>query len=177
MKKVFLAAFVVVMVVFSAAAQKKSHGFTAGYQTLKFKSSEDDVSISVEGSGYALGIFTDIPIAEKFSVQPELQYASTSEDGESINQIIVPVMFKYWPSERVNIQAGPQIDFGLSDWPSNFKDVGLGFALGLGVDVSDYVFLAVRYSLGLFDRGDDAIDLSGVDLKTNQFHIGMGYRF
>lgn len=177
MKKVCLAAFVAVMAVFSTAAQKRSHGFVAGYQTLKLKLSEGGASASVEGSGFSFGFFTDIPIAEKFSIQPEIQYASTSEEGESINQIIVPVMFKYWPSERVNVQAGPQIDFGLSDWPSDLKDVGLGFALGLGVDVSDHVFLAVRYSLGLFDRLDDAIDLSGVDLKTNQFHIGMGYRF
>lgn len=141
---------------------------------LTIRASFDGVSASESASGFYLGLFAEFDVSEKFKIQPELLYAATSKDGETGNEIVVPVMGKYYVSEKFNIQAGPQFDY-IVDESEGVNKLGLGLGLGLGLDISDKVFASTRYSLGLTNRLQDAP--SGLTTRFNTFQVGLGYRF
>jgi opacity protein-like surface antigen len=83
-------------------------------------------------------------------------------------------MAKYYVSEKFNIQAGPQFDF-IADDSDGANKFGVGLGFGVGYDISEKIFAATRYSLGLSNRIQDAP--SGISSKFNTFQIGVGYRF
>lgn len=135
----------------------------------------------VNGAGFYVGLLADIEATEKLHVQPEALYASI--DGESV--IIVPIMAKYYVSEKLNIQAGPQVDFVL-DVPSIVKEVvntaGFSLAFGAGYDISDQFAVQAKYSVGLSNRIDGdltsiASEIADADLKIDTFQIGVVYMF
>ena len=177
MKKVLFIAVVALLGLGKASAQETSYGVTAGYQSTSFNVSFEDESASTSFSGYFLGFFAEFSLSEKVSLQPELHYSSVSmseEDEGSIDEIIIPIMAKYYVSEKFNIQAGPQFDFVTGD-SQGMKALGFGLAFGVGLDFSENFFVTTRYSLGLSNRlEDDSSDFTG---KFNTFQIGLGYRF
>jgi hypothetical protein len=66
------------------------------------------------------GGFVNVPISDKFSIQPELLYSAQGENGKSIDvtlqndYINLPVMDKFYVSNNFTIEAGPQIGLLLS---------------------------------------------------------------
>lgn len=174
MKKVFFITFLSLLAFTNLNAQKTSFGASSGFHMLTAKASYQGVTASESASGFYLGLFAEVEVSEKFKIQPELLYASTFKDGESGNEIIIPVMGKYYVSEKFNIQAGPQFDYIIDESDGVYK-VGLGLGLGLGLNISEKVFAVTRYSLGLTNRLQDAP--SGLTTKFNTFQIGLGYRF
>jgi len=102
-------------------AQEVKLGAKAGVNFAKLQG--DDVEDADGRTGFHLGAIVEIPISEKFSVQPEVLYSqqglqSESEDGgvevESklkLDYITVPVLGKYYVSDGFSIEAGPQFGF------------------------------------------------------------------
>ncbi|MDG1509836.1 MAG: outer membrane beta-barrel protein [Flavobacteriaceae bacterium] len=162
---------------FTVNAQESKFGITAGYQSSSFEISGDGVDISTDASGYFLGFFAQFSVSESLSIQPELQYSSVSDDGESIGDIIIPVMLKFHLSDKFNFMAGPQFDYITEDDTEGVKEFGMGLGLGLGYDISDNISLGARYSFG-FDRLDDeGEDVGDASFKINIFQIGLNYSF
>jgi opacity protein-like surface antigen len=174
MKKVFLIISVVFFGLGNANAQEAKYGVTGGFHSLSIRVSEGNVSASTSASGYYIGLFIDFNVSEKLNIQPEFLFASAYQDGESVNEIIIPVMAKYLVSEKLNLQVGPQFDL-IAEESEGLNKFGLGLGFGLGYDFSDKLFVASRYSLGLTNRIQDAP--SGISSKFNTFQIGLGYRF
>ena len=139
---------------FSANAQDSKFGATAGYQSLNVKISGGGEELSSDASGFFLGFFAQFSVTETFSIQPELQYSSITDEGESSGLIIIPLMMKFHVTENFNLMAGPQFDYITEQDTEGINKLGLGLGLGLGVDISDNVSLGARYSFG-FDRLDD----------------------
>ena len=53
----------------------------------------------------------NLSVSETFSIQPELQYSSITDEGESTGLIIIPLMMKFHVTENFNLMAGPQFDY------------------------------------------------------------------
>ena len=104
-----------------------------------------------------------------FHILPELQYANSAD-----NTLVIPIMAKYYVSEKFNLQAGPQLDLFLSA-PAGFNSLGFGLGFGGGYDFSEKIYVTTRYSLGLSNRVENAP--AGASIKFDTFQIGVGYRF
>jgi opacity protein-like surface antigen len=174
MKKVLFIAVIAMLGLGKVSAQEITYGATVGFHNLGVNVKGFGESDSDSASGYYVGFFAEFKILEKFSVQPEIHFASVIEDSESTNELIIPIMAKYYVSEKFNIQAGPQLDFLLED-TEGINKFGLGLALGAGYDVTEKIFVATRYSFGVSNRISDAP--SGISSKFNTFQIGVGYKF
>ena len=163
---------------FSANAQDSKFGATAGYQSLNVKLSGGGEELSSDASGFFLGFFAQFSVTETFSIQPELQYSSITDEGESSGLIIIPLMMKFHVTENFNLLAGPQFDYITEqELDDAVNKLGLGLGLGLGVDISDHIAVGTRYSFG-FDRLNDMEeDIANASIKLNILQVGLSYRF
>ena len=113
--------------------------------------------------GLMAGIFTSYKLSERFAIQSEALYSvqgakSKNSSGKiKLNYInIVPVLVKFYPIDKLNLQAGPQIGYLLSGKGSGFrkkdyKKLDFGIVLGLGYSISDNLEAGIRYHYGLAD--------------------------
>ena len=176
MKKLLLI-IALVSFCFNVNAQDSKFGATAGYQSTTGKVSGGGEDFTSDSSGFFLGVFAEFSVTETFSIQPELQYSSVSDEGESICEIIIPLMLKFHVTENFNLMAGPQFDYLTEEDVEGIKKLGMGLGLGLGIDISDNVSLGARYSFG-FDRLDDmGEDVGDATIKLNILQIGLNYSF
>jgi len=176
MKKLF---FTIALVSFCLMvnAQESKFGITAGYQSTSINISGGGLDLSADASGFFLGFISQFSVSENLSIQPELHFSSVSDDGESVGDLIIPVMLKFYVLEKFNLMAGPQFDYLIEDDTEGIKKFGMGLGLGLGYDISENISIGARYSLG-FDRIDDeGIDLDGASIKINVLQLGLSYSF
>tara|TARA_R110001592_G_scaffold5081_8_gene28236 strand:- start:86 stop:610 length:525 start_codon:yes stop_codon:yes gene_type:complete len=174
MKKVL---FILVMALIGFGnlnAQDAKFGVVSGYHNLSQKLSAEGASVSVNAGGFYVGLSGEFKFSETLNLQTELQYASASLDGESMNLIVLPIMAKYYVSEEFSLQAGPQLDFIVSD-SEDANVFGLGLGIGAGYDISEKFYISTRYAFGLTNRIKDAP--SDFSIKFNIFQAGLGYRF
>lgn len=174
MKKIL---FIAVLATFSfTATAQTSFGVTAGYSNVSYGDSDLD-----NGSGFNIGAFVDLTISEKFSVQPELVYTSStsgSEGDPTYNLFNVNAMAKYHASEKFSVMAGPQFGFASGDIPDtlddaygdDFSSLNLGLAAGVAYDFTQNIFAQARYSFQLNEHVDD---LGAVNVLS----VGVGYKF
>ena len=134
-------------------------------------------NIVEDAEGFFIGLFAEFPLSEKFSVQPEFHYSSVREDGESIENLILLVFFKYYITEKFNVMSGLQFDYVMHKNFENYTSFGLGLGIGLGIDITDSILISSRYSFGITDRTEISSSLFDISAKTNIFQIGLGYRF
>ena len=200
MKKLVLGAAIAM----SSLSFAQQFGVKAG---MNVSSLSDDASLSDQKSkiGFNAGVFMNAPLAENFSIQPELMY---SQMGDKYNQkigsttyarskhldyITVPVMFQYNATPGFYLEAGPEFGLLVSaknkftnetanttiNESSNYKDDLNGFNFGLGLGAGYYftpnVGLTARYVAGLTDVAKDRI--SGDKVRNNVFQVGLAYKF
>lgn len=156
-------------------------------------------------TGFHIGLFTEIPVAPRFSVQPEVIYseqgttfksdfAGVSAESDLRTQYLnVPILAKVYVANGFNIQAGPQIGFltgaemqmdGMDDIDvkDELKSTDFGLLLGAGYKLPMGLTIDARYNLGLsntFDGDADAFEDLGSDQdwKNGVFQIGLGFQF
>lgn len=182
MKKLLFFAFVAILSIFKINAQESTFGITAGFNSLAVKTSFDEGNISNSESGFFVGFFAEFVAGESISLQPQINYATVFADGERLNELIIPIMLKYYPSDKLFLQIGPQFDYILEEDAEGLNKLGVGLGFGLGFDFSKNVFLSARYAFGINNRidieGDNLFDLNeGITSTFNNFQIGIGYRF
>ncbi|WP_412560687.1 porin family protein [Winogradskyella sp. MIT101101] len=185
MKKITISAIMAFFSVIAINAQDDSnisstdfqYGLKAGYNSFIERFSLDGDSVSASGSGFYIGFFTDFSISEKFNFQPELLYVLVTHDNVNGDVLVLPLMGKYNIKENFSIQFGPQFDYILEKDTEGIKRLGLGLAIGAGFDISQDLFMDMRYSFGLTDRLDEEYDNLDAKFKINYLQIGLGYRF
>ncbi len=123
-----------------------------------------------DGSGFYLGLIADITVSDVFHVQSELTYANIDDVGF----LQLPIMAKYFVSEKFNIQAGPQITYTLEDVIDDFTKLNIGLAIGAGYDFNEEFFVQTRFAFQLNDYFTGNGDFSS---KINFLNVGIGYRF
>ncbi len=123
MKKLFLGAAIAM----SSLTFAQQFGVKGG---MNVSSLSDDATLSDQESkiGFNAGVFMNAPIAENFSIQPELIYNNLgskvylsevdvngttyrNEYARHLDYITVPVMFQYNATPNFYLEAGPQFGF------------------------------------------------------------------
>lgn len=137
---------------------------------------------------FNLGVMAEIKISEKFSFQPELIYSGqgfgsgdSAEGTIALNYLNVPLIGKYYVTEKLSLEAGSQIGFllstkgGTNTNKDQFKTTDFGVSFGLGYKLDNGLFFNARYNLGLTDIND----IDGISDKNRNgvFQLSVGYFF
>lgn len=161
-----------------------------------------DINISVLGfnlanldainkTGFYIGVAADIAASNKFHIQPELTYGSAGD----LAFVYLPVMAKYYATDKFFIQAGPQFSFStnLNDIKQAIRDVqgvvgnngniddvlnstAIELGFGLGFDITEKFAIQGRYGISLTDRYDGPLGGS-LDVNNATLQIGVLYFF
>jgi hypothetical protein len=208
MKKLLLSALAVCAFSFSNAQEEKSSngldvtfGAKAGLNLATFTGDTEGLDMKV---GFHVGGLAEIALNDKFSIQPELLYSTQGAETEitffngaidqtetleyNFSYINMPIMAKYYVTEGLSLEAGPQIGFLVNaeaeiDGETEDADqllgdlstVDFGLNFGLGYKLNSGLNFAARYNLGLSNISDD----SNFDAEFNNsvFQFSIGYFF
>lgn len=208
MKKVILTTFMLCSLL--GFSQNLKFGVKGGLNIARLNTnlqSIQDASVTLSNViGVNFGVFGEYKISNTFSIQPELLYSmqggkanlsfmgQTLTETLSLNYLNVPVMAKYFATEKFSIQAGPQIglllaatekiDSSITGLPtsstkntSDYKTIDIGLNFGLGYDFTENISVSTRYNLGLneIEKNDSTNSSSGS--KNKVFSFGVEYKF
>jgi hypothetical protein len=174
MKKIILSALVVCAFTFTNAQDKKGMaiGVKAGLSNSNFTG---DLATTAT-TGFYVGGLVDFSVSDKLHVQPEVLYSGEGAKDAKLNFLRIPIMGKYYVTEALNVQAGPEIalkaggDASIKDMVKSL-DYGIGF--GAGYEMASGLLFDVRYNLGLVNIYDGPVAKVG----TISIQFGLGYRF
>jgi len=153
-------------------------------------------------TGFHLGLLAEIPVGDRFSVQPEVLYstqgiktATSMFLGNSVTRdyqldyIQVPVLAKIYLIEGLSVEVGPSFNFLVneevkrtsgttsstsdSDYGSSFE---FGGALGASYKFRGGFFTSARYTQGFTDAFDSD-NWDGDAVNNNGFQLGVGLMF
>lgn len=154
----------------------------------------DDVDDADTRKGFYAGFLVEAPISERVSLQPEVFYAQQGIDlAEQENQedsafkvdyIQVPLLFKIYLIDGLNIHAGPQFGFKVNeeidlvgdDVGINFetdaiKDFDFQLTGGLEYKFGENFFIQGRYYRGFSPVFED------MDIYNSVWSVGVGATF
>lgn len=183
---------------------------------VNFASISGDFSEQFDGrTGIHLGVLAELPLLKRIALQPEILYSSQGAkrdmrpgDGplvvSKINYITVPVMAKYYISDKLSIMAGPQFGFLVSaknestgsglengntatteeDTKDAINTLELGVGVGLEYRLPFNLFLQARYIVGLSNVNDDSVSevlgsfyFANVESRNRVFQLSAGFSF
>lgn len=179
MKRIVL---VVVAVMFGISSQ--AQGIDLGIKVGANFANITDASNFDSKTGFVAGAFLGLKFSEKFAIQPELLYSQQGAklDGGDfdLSYVNIPIMFKYYLVQGLNIQAGPQFGFVVDDKISGvFGDIGDNIetndfdttgVVGLGYDFPLGIRVDARYNFGLTEVADNGG-------KNSVISLAVGYSF
>lgn len=194
MKKLFLGAAIAV----SSLSFAQQFGIKGG---MNVSSLSKDAGLSDQKSkiGFYAGAFVNVPVAESFSIQPEVLYSNQGAKATVLNNdvklnvdyINVPVMFQYNATPEFYLEAGPQFGFLVNtkldagnstvnnvlnalNSKDNYNTFDFGLGLGAGYYFTKNIGITARYVAGFTDIVKDN---SGDAVKNNNFQVGLAYKF
>ena len=189
MKKVFLSFLLAAS--FAGASAQVQFGVKAGANIANMIG--DDAGDAKSKFGFNAGAFVEIPVAEQFSVKPELVYSLQGAKAEideldedvktNLSYLNIPILAKYNISEGFFAETGPQIGFLMSakakagdedtDIKDAFKSTDFAWALGVGYELAQGLGFNARYNLGLSKIGEEG----DAKVKNGVFQFGVFYKF
>jgi hypothetical protein len=155
----------------------------------------DDIDSPDSRTSFHVGALVEVPVSDMFSVQAEALYSGKGfdfdyegSDGDKaelqLDYIDVPVLAKFYLTEGLSLEAGPQLSFLINEEldvnPNSdsgdldldeAESIDLGLAGGLSFQTNFGIFATGRYIYGLSDVYKD------VDIHNSTFQIGIGYKF
>lgn len=186
-KSVLVIALMMMSTTFISAQEFIYFGVKGG---VNFSTINGDFEGSPESrTGYHLGLLAEVPLSDRFSIQPEVLYSAQGfdvverEDAENLeyklDYINVPVLAKVYLIQGLSIEAGPQIGFLVNEEigdanldEDQFKSID--FSLGMGASYKfNKFFVSGRYNLGVSDIYDNGAG----DAKHSVFQAGVGVMF
>ncbi len=155
--------------------------------------SSDNFSETKTRTGFHLGLLAEIPLGNRFSLQPEILYSTQGAEADvimlgggpietefNLDYIQVPVLAKIYLTESLSIEAGPSFNFLVNekidgeeaDFGSNFEFAG---AFGASYKFGGSLFGSARYIYGF----SDAFDRENYEDNINNtgFQLGIGFMF
>ena len=196
MKKLFLGAAITM----SALSFAQSFGIKGGGNITTVSGLENIAA--KYNFGWNAGAFVNIPVNEKFSIQPEVLYntmgamlnsdepiigSEVEEVNWKLNYISVPVMFQYNATPKFYVEAGPQFSYMLlSKFKSNnlttknnaddLNKFDFGVGAGLGYWITPNLGVNARYVAGITDITKDNESDKKVR-NNNNVQVGLAFRF
>ncbi|QIE60100.1 PorT family protein [Rasiella rasia] len=176
---------------------------------LNFSSLTGDLDETKARTSLHLGVMVEIPMTEKLSIQPELLFSSqgakTDDTSLIFSYLNIPVLAKYYVTEELSIEAGPQFGYLLSakfeletlndtnpnpntsgesastkaaekvDIKDDVKSIDFGLNIGLGYKMDNGINFGARYALGLANV--NGVENSAQNFKNGVFQLSVGYFF
>lgn len=196
MKKSILFTVAFLIVGFANAQDKKemSFGVKGG---LNVCSVTNVTSVGVTSStliGYHVGGFGEFFITDKFALQPELLYSAQGVkvvvDGENgdmkFDYFNIPVMAKYYVTDALSLELGPQIGLLLSakaklgtettDVKDSMNSTDYGVNFGGGYNIGEHIVVGIRYYFGL-GQLQKSLAINESASANSVFHLSFGYKF
>jgi len=201
MKKTFLLVAIAIMGFSANSVAQESWGFGIkggiNFSTVTGDYFDDPDS----RTAFNVGVLAEIPIANRFSIQPEVLYSAQGYDFASIDQdnifdtddnieyqldyIQVPVLAKVYVLDGLSIQAGPSFNFNVNEeldfsptedggeieLSDQVNDFEMGGAAGLEYKLNNGFFIQGRYSYGFTEVFD------GSDAHNSVWQASIGYQF
>lgn len=146
------------------------------------------------------GIFVNIPLSEKYSIQTELDlgligWEKSKNDKLTIPTLSWPLILKYYPSKDFNFQFGGVLNYLLMDayvYDANFIQEGSkpyhrydsGFCGGVGFDFSK-IQIYFRYYQGVVNINplrnilvgtESGLDFLDYTERNKSFQFGIEYK-
>ena len=201
MKKLIVMAAVAVFGFANVQAQGEiQFGAKAGVNFAKLTG--DAVEDADGRTGFHVGAIVEIPVSEKFSVQPELVYSQQGlqskydiggisiEEKLKLDYINIPVMAKFYVVEGFAVEAGPQFGFKMNakyevegdgeSFEEDAEDI-TGFDLSLGAGLSykldNGLFFQTRYMFGLSNVNGDEEEGFDDNLTNSVLSASIGFMF
>ena len=144
--------------------------------TIKISGTSTSTSASASGNGFFIGGFAEKKLSKKLGLQLGLNYQNVSSSGTSSGSLNINLLGNYYLFKRFSAELGFNYDMALTEGAKS----GIGVIAGVGYDITDKIFVNVRYIPTFTDRGA-AIKAGVVETKTeinNSFlQVGVGYRF
>lgn len=174
MNKLLLFVAVAVITISTAQSQELRIGVKAG---VNFASVGGDFTDEYDGrTSFHLGGLVEIPISEKFAVQPELLYSGQGAKSEyddsfgdsivigkeklKLDYINIPIMAKYYIMEGLSVEAGPQFGLLLSA-KNEYEESGFEGDQSGDFDVKDfYKTLDISFGFGSSYRLNNGVFFS-----------------
>ncbi|MBP7172952.1 MAG: PorT family protein [Cloacibacterium sp.] len=172
MKKLVLGIGVLATSMAFAQTGEIGYGAKAGMNVSSVSGDNSGWSNKNNKIGYYAGVFVNVPVAEKFSIQPEVLYNNLGNKFETtvagtklsvsnhMNYISVPVMAQYNIAEGLYVEAGPQFNFLVGQ---NYKVGGIDNATLSGI--ADSVVRSTLPGKDFYKTFDFALG------------VGLGYKF
>lgn len=180
MKKVLIALLVIISTN-TLSAQGLDFGVKAG---VNFSSIRDASGLD-NRTGFVAGIFLGGKLNDNLGVQADLLYSQQGAEFEfgsfDLDYINVPIVLKYFVSESLNIQLGPQFGVIINDDAQTLlgetindiatNDFDISAVVGLGFDLPMGIRLDGRYNFGLTDVSKNS------EGKNSVITLAVGYSF
>lgn len=188
MKRIILAAIAVMAFGFTNA-QETRFGVKGG---LNLTTLTGDATNANSLVGFQVGGFAEIKIIKKLAIQPELLYSTQGAKYDNfgdtkLDYLNIPVLAKYYITDKFTVEAGPQIGFLLSakddgqDIKSDTRSVDLGFNFGGGYNFTDNLSAGIRYTVGIsniydtdYDNVENYLDYS---VRNSVLALSLAYKF
>ncbi|WP_417886189.1 porin family protein [Zunongwangia sp.] len=164
----------------------------------------DDFSSDNSRTSFNVGLLAEIPLADKFSLQPEVMYSGQGYDIAEIDQdnfvdtdenvefqldyINVPVLAKIYLVDGLSVQAGPSFNFKVNE-EIDYKPTDDGGDIDItdGVaEAKDFEFggaagLEYKFNNGLFIQGRYNYGFTDTfedrDIHNSVWQFGVGFMF
>ena len=192
MKKIILTMAAVFAVSFANAQDSKGgssdmkFGVKAGLNNSNYTGDADTDA----ATSFYIGGLVDFTVSEKFHVQPELLYSRQGSEADTlkikVDYISIPLMVKYYLSEKFSVEAGPQmsflvnnkVEYDKAEWnnsifadrETNASSFDFGLNIGFGYNITSNLFAQVRYNYGITTVAENP------DIKNSVFQFSLGYK-
>lgn len=183
MKKLLI---LVITIVFSVQAfsQGLDFGIKAG---VNFSSLRDATGLD-NRTGFVAGIFIGGKLNDKLGVQADLLYSQQGAEfstGEfDLNYVNVPIVLKYFVTDKLHIHGGPQFGVLVDDKTQTVigqtindiatNDFDIAGVVGVGLDLPFGIRLDGRYIFGFTDV-PEAPELGFTKGKNSVITLSIGY--
>ncbi|GGW55478.1 outer membrane protein with beta-barrel domain [Winogradskyella epiphytica] len=185
MKKLcFAILFATVGLMQQTNAQEVQFGAKAGLNVSTFSGGDADRNSLI---GFHAGFISEIPLSEKFSLQPELLYTTQGSEANGnvkvkVDYIALPIMAKYYLADGFSLEVGPQFSFLVNDkiefedsilpeFDTDAANIDVGANIGLGYNLGDNMLVQARYNFGITTVAENP------DVKNSVFQVSLGYKF
>ncbi len=211
MKKLLLTAAIAAFGFSNINAQNISFGAKAGVNLANLTGDIENNDMLV---GFHVGGVAEYMFDEKMGLQAEVLYSSQGtklsysetdsfgtyeEEGKiKLSYINIPVLFKYYVTNGLSLEAGPQVGILVSseaeysyketsegvtvsesetvDLKNETNSLDFGFNFGLGYKMDSGLNFGARYNVGLANIVDSD-DSDDEDLKNGVIQLSVGFMF
>jgi hypothetical protein len=191
MKKLFTV-IIILGISMMIHAQDVKFGLKGGVNFATF--SGKDVENVDSKTAFHVGVLAEIPLLDKFSLQPELLYSvqGIKENDDiaefKLNYLQLPLIGKYYVTDEFSLEAGPQVGFLLSakakvegegegDIKDDMNKTDFGLNFGLGYTLGNRLNVNARYNFGLSKIYNKDTFLSDIKAYNSVIQVSVGYIF